>query len=80
MKNGSSGDDENEEQGAPDPFDPRRLRIGQRFGDRQDVRRIIVSVPVRKPGRQEFFRTHPDIEMWLETTVLEVKAVGSAIS
>ena len=74
VKNGSSDDGENEEQAAPDPFDPRRLRIGQRFGDRQDVRRIIVSVPVRKPGRQEVFRTHPDLEMWLETTVLEVKA------
>lgn len=75
MESGSSGNgEENEEQAPPDPFDPKRLRIGQRLGDRQDVRRIIVSVPVRKPGRQEFVRTHPDLDMWLETAVLEVKA------
>lgn len=58
---------------GPNPFDPRKLRIGQRFGEGQDVRRIIVSVPVRRPNRQEFIRTHPDPAMSLEAAVLEIK-------
>ena len=56
-----------------DPFDPSRLRLSQRFGEAQDVRRIIVSVPVRKPHKQEFFRTHPDLEMWFEAAILDLK-------
>ncbi len=55
------------------PFDPKRFRIGQRFGEGQDVRRVLVSVLVRKPHRQEFFRTHPDPEMTLQTSILEFK-------
>lgn len=58
---------------APNPFDPTRLRIGQRATEGQDVRRILVSVLVRKPNRQEFFQTHPDPEMWLEAAILEFK-------
>ena len=59
--------------GPPNPFDPKKFRIGQRFGEGQDVQRILVSVPVRKPNRQEFFRTHPDPAMWLEAAILELK-------
>ena len=48
-------------------------RIGQRFGEGQDVQRILVSVPVRKPHRQEFVRTHPDPAMSIEAAILELK-------
>lgn len=66
---GSTGDGGD----GDDPFDPKRLKISARFREGQDVRKVIVSIPVRKPGRQEFFRAHPDLDMWLETTVLELK-------
>jgi hypothetical protein len=59
-------------EGKHNPFDPKKLRISQRFGDNQDVRRILVSVPARKPHRQEFFRTHPDPEMSVEVALLEL--------
>lgn len=58
------------------PFDPRKLRISQRFGDGHDVRQILVSARVRKPHRQEFFRTHPDTEMSIEVALLDLKAEG----
>ena len=67
----SNPDDDGEPR--PNPFDPKRLRIGQRAGEGQDVRRILVSVLVRKPNRQEFIRTHPDPEMWMEAAILEFK-------
>ena len=65
-------DDDGELQN-PNPFDPKKLRIGQRFGEGRDVQRLLVSLPVRKPNRQEFFRTHPDPAMSIEAAVLEFK-------
>jgi hypothetical protein len=55
------------------PFDPRKLRLSQRFGEGADVRRVLATVPVRKPHRQEFVRVHPDAAMRLDTALLEVK-------
>jgi hypothetical protein len=64
--------------GDPDaklnPFDPARLRLSQRFGEGSDVRRAIVTVPVRKPNPQEFFRVHPDDAWRLDTALIEIKA------
>jgi hypothetical protein len=42
------------------PFDPRNLRLGQNFADEMGVKKVLLSIPVRKPDRQTFFRTHPD--------------------
>lgn len=55
---------------APNPFDPRRLRISQRFCDGLDVRPVLATVAVCKPRRQWFVRTHPDPGMKLETFLL----------
>ena len=57
----------------PNPFDPKRLRISQRFSEGADVRHILTTVPVRKPNRQEFIRIHPNLSMRLETALLELK-------
>ena len=72
MKDIPDTDDDGEDH-RPNPFDPKRLRIGQRVGEGQDVRRVLVSVLVRKPNRQEFFRTHPDPAMSVELALLEFK-------
>jgi hypothetical protein len=58
---------------AENLFDPSRLRLGQDFLDRVGVKKAILTVPVRKPNRQEFVRVHPDESMRLETAVLELK-------
>ena len=72
MKNGSE-QSRHEDESPTNPFDPKKLRIGQRFGEGQDVHRILASVPVRKPHRQEFIRTHPSDDMWLEAALLEFR-------
>ena len=54
--------DKDGDERAPNPFDPKRLRLSQRFSQGADVRRALVTVPVRKPHSQEFFRVHPDEE------------------
>jgi hypothetical protein len=57
----------------PNPFDPKRLRISGAHSESPTSRRIIVSASVRKPNRQEWFRVHPDVEMRLDTLLLEMR-------
>lgn len=74
MKNGLGAAQDDEETLASDPFDPKRLRLSQRFSQGADVKRAVVTVPVRKPNPQEFFRVHPDGNWQLETALIEIKA------
>ena len=45
---------------APDPFDPAALRLDQIFTDGTAVKKLLTTIPVRKPSRQDFVRVHPD--------------------
>lgn len=56
-----------------DPFDPKRLRISQRSGEGPTVRKVLTSVQVRKPNRQEFIRVHPGPDMRLDTLLIELR-------
>ena len=42
------------------PFDPASLRLDQSFADTVGVKKLLTTVPVRKPLRQEFVRVHPE--------------------
>ncbi len=50
-----------------------QLRLSQDFASQVGVKRVITTVPVRKPDRQWFVRVHPDEAWRLETPVLELK-------
>lgn len=43
-----------------DKIDLESMKISQDFGETGGVRQVIVRIPVRKPKRNEFFRTHTD--------------------
>ena len=59
-------------QGAsPDPFDPAGLRLGQDFAATVGVRKVLTTVPCRKPNRQEFVRVRPGEDWRLETGLFE---------
>lgn len=73
MINGT-GPNGDEDGPLPNPYDPKRLRIGQRFSEGHDVRQVLVSVQVRKPQRQEFVRVHQSPDMALAVALLELKA------
>lgn len=45
---------------APDPFDPASLRLDQNFAETIGVKKLLITVPVRKPNKQDFVRVHPD--------------------
>ncbi|MFO0957087.1 MAG: hypothetical protein U0800_06420 [Isosphaeraceae bacterium] len=56
-----------------DPFDLAALRISQDFAATAGVRKLLNTVPVKKPSKEWFVRTHPDSEFWLTTAVVELK-------
>ena len=59
---------------APDPFDPASLRLDQSFADTAGVKKLLTTVPVRKPNRQDFVRVHPDPQYRLTpAAIIEVK-------
>ena len=58
---------------SADLFDLARLRLPQDFADTMGVKKRLVTMPVRKPHRQEFVRVHPDAVNRLETALLTFK-------
>ena len=59
---------------ALDPFDPASLRLDQTFTDGTAVRKLLTTVPVRKPSRQDFVRVHPDPAYRLSPAgIIEIK-------
>jgi hypothetical protein len=56
-----------------DPFNPASLRLSQDFGDAFAVKKMLLSVPVRKPPNHVFIRVHPGEDYRLQTAVIETK-------
>jgi hypothetical protein len=58
-----------------DPFaDLGALRLSQDFDTDTRVKKLLTTVPVRKPGPQHFFRVHPDPAWQLApAAVIELK-------
>ena len=42
------------------PFDPAALRLDQSFVAASGVKKLLTTVPVRKPNQQDFVRVHRD--------------------
>jgi hypothetical protein len=57
----------------PDPFNPASLRINPATAATVGVKKLITTVPARKPNRQVFVRVHPDAAYRLTTAVIEHK-------
>lgn len=55
------------------PYDPASLRLSQNFTESTGVKKLLTTVPVKKPNKQDFIRVHPDPAFRLETAVLEFK-------
>ena len=58
---------------APDPFDPARLRLSQQLTAALGVKKLLTTVPTRKPSKEWFVRCHPDPTYRIETYVVELK-------
>jgi hypothetical protein len=56
-----------------DFFNVENLRLSQNYQELIGVKKALLTIPVDKPGRQEFFRVHPDTDLCLETAIFELK-------
>lgn len=57
----------------PDPFDPASLRLGSDYAEGLGVKRVISTIPVRKPNKSEWFRVRSGDAWRLQTAVLELE-------
>jgi hypothetical protein len=58
---------------TPDPFNPPNLRLSQSFVENAGVKKLLTTVPVRKPSQQDFVRVHPDPAYRENFPIIELK-------
>jgi len=57
-----------------DPFaDLSKLRLGQNFVELAGAKKLLTTVWVRKPDKQEYVRTHPEPEFRMDCAIIELK-------
>src|SRR5262245_25963289 len=56
-----------------DPFDPEALRLDQSFVETSGVKKLLTTVPVKKPNNQDFVRVHEDEAYRLTSAIIELK-------
>ena len=49
------------------------IRLPQDYASTVGVKKVLTTVPIHKPGKQTFFRVHPDPAYQLDTMVLELE-------
>lgn len=65
---------ENGQEPNLDPFNPEALRLPQNFAETVGVKKLLLTVPVRKPNKQDFVRVHPDENYRMSpAAILELK-------
>lgn len=57
----------------PDPFDPAALRLGADYSAGLGVKKVISTIPVRKPSKQEWFRVRPGEDWRIQTAIFEAE-------
>ncbi|MGD9922444.1 MAG: hypothetical protein AB7V13_13525 [Pseudorhodoplanes sp.] len=55
------------------PFDLNNLRLSQDFGATVGVKKLLTTIPVRRPSPQDFLRVHPAPEYRAALPALELK-------
>ena len=54
-------------------FDPARLRVSQNFGELAATRKVLSSVPVTKPNKQQWVRVHRESAYRENLALIEIK-------
>lgn len=58
---------------SPSPFDLEKFAVSGTVMGEIGAEKMLVNVPVRKPNRQEFVRTHEGTDHRLRASILELK-------
>jgi hypothetical protein len=59
--------------GAPDPFDLDSLCLSQDFSETIAVKKLLKTIPTRRPGSQDFVRVHPDPDYRRNLLCVDIK-------
>ena len=70
--NGPNGVVTNPSSGSLDPFDPENLRL-KVVGHTPGVRKLLTTIQVCKPSKDQFIRTQKDSRYWLDVWAVEQK-------
>lgn len=54
-------------------LDLQSLRLPANYGATMGVKKLLTNVPVRKPRKPQFFRTHPSADMTFDGMLLQQK-------
>lgn len=52
------------------------LRLTQNFGETAGIKKLLTTVPCRKPSNQAFIRVHPDASWRMPAAILQLKDDG----
>jgi hypothetical protein len=58
---------------APDPFDLASLRLSPSYIETAGVKKLITTVPARRPSPQDFVRVHPSEDYRADFAVIDLK-------
>ena len=58
---------------APDPFDLASLRLNPSFVETAGVKKLLTTVPARKPSPQDFVRVHPSPDYRENFAMIDLK-------
>ena len=61
---------------APDPFDLEGLRLNSSFLETSGVKKLITTVPARRPNPQDFVKVHPSPEYRENFAMIDLKEEG----
>jgi hypothetical protein len=56
-----------------DPFDLTKLRLDQSFVESAGVKKLLTTIPVRKPNPQDFVRVHPSPEYRADLAIIDLR-------
>jgi hypothetical protein len=56
-----------------DPFDLARLRVPQKFLEQAPVKKLITTIPIKKPGRQDFIRVRSEVSYRALMAILKLE-------
>jgi hypothetical protein len=56
-----------------DPYDLNNLRLDQSFVESAGVKKLLTTIPVRKPNPRDFVRVHPESEYRATLAIIELK-------
>jgi hypothetical protein len=65
--------DQPDDQAALNPFAPESLRLDLNVAEGFGVKKVVATIPVRKPNNQDYIRVHPSPDFRLPVALIELR-------